>query len=208
MCLSSHHFETATRNELYARALKAWVRQESRQEERVLRAAAARRALYGAVCPLLQRLWGALHPDITAQADAFVGALPQEPWVALHVRGGDKVAEYASVPARRNSNHSLLEGMRALAVRHPAARGRACVIMGDDPVLGQERFNSAAFEHRCNSTRALLTDFSIMARAPYLVANMASNVASVAFWVRGCVLHQDLDTLFDGHGLEDWITWF
>ncbi|KAG2489415.1 hypothetical protein HYH03_012054 [Edaphochlamys debaryana] len=241
-CIRHDHFATAGRNQRYALALEAWVRQEPRQEERLLRAAAAQRAMYGAVCPLLQRLWGALHPDITAQADALVGALPQEPWVALHVRGGDKVTEYAYAPGRSKSDHSLLDGMRALAVRHPAARGRTCVIMGDDPVLGQrvqaharevlncssfhdrlpalgsggnavqghnqKRFNSAAVEQRCNSTRAFLTDLGIMARAPYLVANMASNVVSVAFWVRGCVMHHALDTLLDGDGIEEGVVWF
>ncbi|KAG2487157.1 hypothetical protein HYH03_014269 [Edaphochlamys debaryana] len=228
-CLSLDHFAIAARNQRYAHALDAWVRQEARQEERRQRAAAARRALYVAVCPLLRGLWGALQPDLGAAAEGFAGALPQEPWVALHVRGGDKVSEYAYAPGRSQSDHSLLEGIRELAVRHPAARGRTCVIMGDDAVLGQKvqahareilnctafhvrlpapaagasttqgheqkRFNAAAIEQRCTATRAFLTDLGIMARAPYLVASTASNVASTAFWLRGCVAHQDLASI-------------
>ncbi|KAG2491845.1 hypothetical protein HYH03_009801 [Edaphochlamys debaryana] len=246
-CISSGHPETAHYNRLYNKLLCKHANDAPTPVERGPRWLAVKRALLQAVCPAVVGLWRSLHPSLQAEADAVVHSLPQEPFVALHVRGGDKVTEYAGRGARTDSDHSLLAGMAALATRHPSARGRTCVVMGDDPVLGQvviahaakilkckafhlripslnqttpqasdtsstlgheqDRFNSAPVEQRCAGARSFLTDLNIMAAAPYFVGNTVSNVVSMAFWLRGCVHHHDLDTLFDGDGYTDWPFW-
>ncbi|KAG2491843.1 hypothetical protein HYH03_009799 [Edaphochlamys debaryana] len=246
-CYDLIHKRSGLTNRAYNKPLRKFVHNVS-QSEHHPRWLAVKRALLQAVCPAAVGLWRSLHPSLQAEADAVLHSLPDEPFVALHVRGGDKIAEYAGRGARTNSDHSLLGGMVALATRHPSARGRTCVVMGDDPVLAevviahatrvlkckafhlrlpplqqatpqanetnvtvgheQRRFNSAPIEQRCNATRSFITDLNIMAAAPYFVGNTVSNVVSMAFWLRGCVHHHDLDTLFDGDGYTDWPHWF
>ncbi|KAG2491846.1 hypothetical protein HYH03_009802 [Edaphochlamys debaryana] len=239
-CIGIDHHDAAHTNRAYNKPLCKYAANAT-STERGPRWLAVKRALLQAVCPAVVGLWRSLHPSLQAEADAVIESLPEEPFVALHVRGGDKIKEYDGRGQRLETDHSLLGGMVALATRHPSARGRTCVVMGDDPVLAelviahaskilrcksfhlrlpprkkktaepvghvQADFNAAPVEQRCNATRSFITDLNIMAAAPYFVGNTVSNVVSMAFWLRGCVHHHDLDTLFDGDGYTDWWLW-
>ncbi|KAG2492743.1 hypothetical protein HYH03_008909 [Edaphochlamys debaryana] len=234
-CLHMDLSMMGTLGRKYSGVFRTWVRAEPDATERKLRLRTVRRAMLEATCPVAYGMWRALRPEVRAESRRILAAelsSPAEPFVALHVRGGDMTDEDRA-DAERGSDRSMGRGMAQLLAEHPGARNRTCFILGDDPELADkvrvkavevlgckavvvratlahdaESFAARPLEYRCDTAQQVLVDLDIMGQATFFVGAMVSHVAVTAFWLRSCVYRHDMHTLVDADGISDWHMWF
>ena len=162
------------------------------------------------LCNVVRRVW---KPSRVVQelVDYELQELEHfpRPLYALHVRGGDKEREIR--PSYDYSIPAGLQRLRELA-SYSAGRGGTCVLVGDDASLAepaaaeaeralgcrvinrvvpdhahnQRVFNKEPLPFRCHSTKRLLVDLELLARADFSVGLALSNFYHIAALLQYC----------------------
>ena len=119
-------------------------------------------------------------------------------------------------------------GLEHLVRRFPKSRGGVCLVVSDDPELGElvalrarevvgcwrvvkrfgatrhetGEFNQLSSADRCTSAKEVVVGVDLLARADYLVGTVFSNVAVLAFHVRTCKYGKSPTTMLDVTGSD------
>ncbi|KAK9840749.1 hypothetical protein WJX81_002183 [Elliptochloris bilobata] len=173
----------------------------------------------------ISKAW-VLRPWVAVEVSQHLAVLEAaaKPTIALHIRGGDKVAEDQQEEIKRATTFPE-DYVETFVSRFPDVQGGTCIILGDDHAwvaeasrLAQERinctlqplspfyrqeghkqaqFNSLPYEERCEQSMRLLTDMEIMAHADYFVGTFNSGMPWMIDTMRHVLYGKHRSTMAD-----------